>query len=412
MGTGRVGSEIQGDRPTIASMNTLSISAPGVEYDGAVESVDLGEWERELDCVVARIAPLFYRMESRRHGEQYLRGLLSPLARKNGWTIAEYVGEPEPKALQRLLNLSPWDADALLEVNREYAMENLADPGAILVADPTGFAKKGKKSVGVQRQYSGSLGRIDSCQIATFLAYVTSRRDRVLIDHRLYLPEKSWMDDPDRCAEAGVPAEVTFQTRPQQVQEMIQGALAADVRFAWFTADEEFGQNPGLCDYLEQQRLPYVMAIPKNTAFLDSAGTTHKIEAYTRRLSPSTWQRRACGIGSKGYRVYDWALADSAEPDHQYLIRRAIDDKELAFYRCYNPDQAGVGDLVHVVGARWPIEECFGAGKNETGLGNYQVRTWNAWHRHIAFAILAHTFLAVTASDARKSGCIPDEDRT
>lgn len=128
--------------PTITCVDTASASAPGIAYDDAVEPADLGEWERELDGVVARIAPLFYRSESKRHGEQYLRGLLSPLARKNGWTIAEYVGEPEPKALQRLLNLSPWDADALLAINREYAMENLADPGAILVADPTGFAKR------------------------------------------------------------------------------------------------------------------------------------------------------------------------------------------------------------------------------------------------------------------------------
>jgi SRSO17 transposase len=384
-------------------MTTILAGASDIMYDGAVESADLGEWERELDSVVARIGPLFYRSESKRHGEQYLRGLLSPLARKNGWTIAEHVGEPEPKALQRMLNLSPWNADGLLAINREYAMENFADAGAILVADPTGFAKKGRKSVGVQRQYSGTLGRIDNCQIATFLAYVTPRRDRVLIDHRLYLPEKSWMADPGRRAEAGVPAEVTFKTRPQQVREMIESALAAQVPFAWFTADEEFGQNPGLCAFLENERLPYVMGVPKNTTFPDTAGVTHEIEACARQLPPNTWQRRACGIGSKGYRVYDWALVDSAEPERQYLIRRAIDDKELAFYRCFNPNQAGVGELIHVVGARWPIEECFGAGKNETGLDNYQVRTWNAWHRHIAFSVLAHTFLAVTASKARKS---------
>jgi SRSO17 transposase len=166
--------------------------------------------------------------------------LLSPLERKNGWTIAEHAGEPEPKALQRFLNLSPWDADELLNLNREYAMEHLAAPGGILVADPTGFPKKGTHSVGVQRQYSGTLGRIDNCQIATFLAYVTPDRDRVLIDRRLYLPKESWMADPARCAAAGIPAEVTFATRPEQVIEMIQNTRAAGVPFAWFTADEEF----------------------------------------------------------------------------------------------------------------------------------------------------------------------------
>ena len=159
---------------------------------------------------------------SRKHARQYLRGLLAPIERKNGWTIAEHVGEHEPKALQRFLNLSPWSSDDLLELNREYVMEHFASPAGILVADPTGFAKKGGKSVGVQRQYSGTLGRVDNCQIATFLAYVTPDRDRVLIDRRLYLPEHSWMDDRDRCAEAGVPEDVTFQTRPQQVIDMIE----------------------------------------------------------------------------------------------------------------------------------------------------------------------------------------------
>ena len=375
---------------------------PGVVYDGAVTRADLDVWGSELESVFARMHPLFYRTEPRRHAEQYVRGLLAPLERKNGWTIAEYVGELEPKALQRFVNLSPWDVDALLVVNREYAMEQLADPGAILVADPTGFAKKGTKSVGVQRQYSGTLGRIDNCQIATFLCYVTPTRDRVLFDRRLYLPKKSWVADPARCAAAGVPADVGFATRPAQVIEMIKAARAAGVPFAWFTADEEFGQNPGLCDYLETHRIPYVMAVPKNTQFTDSTGRTVQFDELAARLRPNAWQRRACGIGTKGFRVYDWALSDSADPDHQYMIRRSISTGELAFYHCYNPNHAGFGELVHVAGARWPIEECFGSSKNEIGLDNYQVRTWDAWHRHITLAMLAHTFLAVTAHKTKK----------
>jgi SRSO17 transposase len=382
------------------------ISSPtsglAVVYDGAVTPADLGMWESELEGLFARLRPLFYRTESKKHAEQYVRGLLSPMARKNGWTIAEYVGELEPAALQRFLNLSPWDADALLGLNREYAMEHLASPAAILVADPTGFAKKGTKSVGVQRQYSGTLGRIDNCQIATFLAYVTPGRDRVLLDRRLYLPQESWVADPTRCAEAGVPPEVAFRTRPQQVREMIESALGVGVAFAWFTADEEFGQNPGLCDYLETSRIPYVMAVPKTTQFTDATGNTVQFDALAGRLPPNAWQRRSCGIGSKGFRVYDWALIDSDHPDHQYLIRRSLDDNELAFYRCHNPHHARLGELVHVAGARWPIEECFGSSKNEVGLDHYQVRTWDAWHRHVTLAMLAHTFLAVTAHKAKK----------
>jgi SRSO17 transposase len=385
-------------------MNSVSPSFPAVVYDGAVTRADVDRWESELEGVLARIRPLFYRTESKERAERYFRGLLSPIERKNGWTIAEHVGELEPKAMQRLLNLSPWYADALLDLNREYAMEHLAGPGGILVADPTGFAKKGTKSVGVQRQYSGTLGRIDNCQIATFLAYVTPERDRVLLDRRLYLPEKSWVADPSRCAEAGVPPGQVFKTRPQQVKEMIEDAVAAGVPFAWFTADEEFGQNPGLCDYLETSRIPYVMVVPKTTRFTDATGKTVQVDAFAGKLRRNSWQRRSCGIGSKGFRVYDWALTDSAEPDHQYMIRRSIDNGELAFYHCYNPHHAGFGELVHVAGARWPIEECFGSGKNEVGLDHYQVRTWDAWHRHITFAMLAHTFLAITAHEAKKGG--------
>jgi len=373
-------------------------------YDGAVSRVDVDVWESRLEGLLTRMRPLFYRTESKRHAEQYVRGLLSPLERKNGWTIAEHVGELEPKALQRFVNLSPWDADALLDVNREYAMEHLAAPGGILVADPTGFAKKGTYSVGVQRQYSGTLGRIDNCQIATFLCYVSPDRDRVLIDRRLYVPKESWIADPARCAAAGIPPDVVFKTRPEQVREMIEAARGAGVPFAWFTADEEFGQNPGLYDDLETHRIPYVMAVPKTTQVTDATGKTLRIDALAGRLAPNSWQRRSCGIGSKGFRVYDWALIDSDHPDHPYLIRRSINDKELAFYRCYNPHHAPVGELVHVAGARWPIEECFGSSKNETGLDHYQVRTWNAWHRHITLAMLAHTFLAITAHTTKKRG--------
>jgi len=349
-----------------------------VVYDGAVEPEDLVAWNSDLDGLFGRMRGLFYRTESRRHAEQYVRGLLAPLQRKNGWTMAEYVGELEPKALQRFLNLSPWNVDELLVLNRDYAMESLASPDAIMVADPTGFPKKGTKSVGVQRQYSGTMGRVDNCQIATFLAYVTPGRDRVLLDRRLYLPEQSWLGDPDRCAEAGVPEDISFRTRPQQVIDMIDSAIAAKVPFAWFTADEEFGQNPGLRDYLQAAGIGYVMAVPKNTTFLDTTGKEVKLQHLAPRLNHTKWQRRACGIGAKGFRVYDWAFLHSADPDHQYMIRRSMETGELAYYHCYNPRRAGFGELVNVAGARWPIEECFGSSKNEVGLDQYQVRKYDA----------------------------------
>lgn len=372
-------------------------------YDDAVTAADVHEWERDLTKLVGRISPLFSRVDSRRHAEQYLRGLLAPIPRKNGWTIAEYVGEREPKALQRFLNLTPWDADALLAVNRDYAMEAFSTDEGILVADPTGFAKKGRHSVGVQRQYSGTLGRIDNCQIATFLAYVTPGRDRVLIDRRLYLPEESWIADPQRCAAAGVPAEVEFTTRPEQVRDMIIDARAAGVRFSWFTADEEFGQSPGLRDFLETEHIRYVMAIGKNTVVTTREGATARIDTLSTRVKPTRWEQRACGIGTKGFRSYDWAFLPADTDDHSYMIRRSLDTGELAYYHCYTPGKpASKSDLVRVAGARWPIEECFAVGKSTIGLDNYQVRKYDAWHRHITLAMLAHTFLAVTAHTFKK----------
>jgi SRSO17 transposase len=370
--------------------------------DGAVTREDLAVWEEELRRLVARIEPLFYRTESRAHAERYLRGLLLPLERKNGWTIAEHTGEKEPKALQRFLNLTPWDADGLRDIVVKYAMENLADPGGVLIADPTGFAKKGTKSAGVQRQYSGTLGRIDNCQIGTFLAYANTAGDRVLVDRELYIPEKSWFGDRARCAEASIPEDVTFATRPQQVAVMIGRMRAAGLPFAWFTADEEFGQNPGLREYLEDEQIAYVMAVPKNTVFTGPAGEKTLISDIPARLKPNAWQRRACGIGAKGFRVYDWALLNSASRDHQYMVRRSIEDGELAFYHCYNPRHEGFGELVRTAGSRWPVEECFGAGKNEAGLDNYQVRLYHAWYRHITMSMLALAFLAVIRGAAKK----------
>jgi SRSO17 transposase len=197
---------------------------------------------------------------------------------------------------------------------------------------------------------------------------------------------------------------VSFKTRPQQVIEMIEAARGAGVAFGWFTADEEFGQNPGLRHHLETAGIAYVMAVPKTTLFADASGRTVELDQRARRLRRNAWQRRACGIGTKAFRVYDWTLLESDDPDHQYMIRRSIDDGELAFYHCHNPNHAGFGELVTVAGARWPIEECFGSGKNEVGLDNYQVRTYDAWHRHTTLAMLTHTFLAITAHKAKKRG--------
>lgn len=369
---------------------------------GAVTPEDLDAWDREFDDLVARIKPLFYRTDSRMHAEHYLRGLLAPLERKNGWTISEYSGEREPKAMQRFLNLTPWDEGKLRDVNLEYVAQHFYDPRATLIADPTGFAKKGRKSAGVQRQYSGTLGRIDNCQIATFLAYADSSGNRVLVDRELYIPEESWFGSPERCREAGIPEDAAFATRPQQVRAMIERTVTAGLPFAWFAADEEFGQNPGLREFLEQEKIAYVMAIPKSTMITDQDGHGKTVANLPPELREHDWQRRACGIGAKGFRVYEWALVNSRDPDIQYMIRRSAETGELAYYRCHNPRHEPFGEMVRVAGSRWPVEECFQAAKSEAGLDHYQVRLYRAWYRHATLAMLALTYLAVVRKTTEK----------
>jgi SRSO17 transposase len=377
------------------------VSARG-QVDDEVTAEDLEILDAEFEAVCARIEPLFYRPESRAHARAYLRGLLAPLEKKNGWTIAEYTGAPEPKRMQRFLNLTPWDADRLRDVLLVFAMERFADERAVLIADPTGFAKKGRKSAGVQRQYSGTLGRIDNCQIGTFLAYATPDGHRVLLDRELYLPEDSWAVDRERCREAGVPDEVPFRTRPQQVRLMVERALAAKVPFAWFLADEEFGQNPGLRAFLEERSLSYVMAVPKSTEVTDVAGRTARIDALVAALPERAFTRRACGIGAKGFRTYDWAVLNTPDAQRQFLVRRSLDGTELAYFHCFNPRRDPLGELVRAVGSRWPVEECFEAAKQEAGLDQYQVRKYDAWYRHITMALLALCLLAAMRQTLQK----------
>jgi SRSO17 transposase len=372
----------------------------------AVSQADLAVWDREFDALGERIIPLFYRPESQEHAVQYMRGLLSPLQRKNGWTIAEFAGEKEPKALQRFLNLTPWSADLMRDLVRDYSMERFADPRGVLIADPTGFAKKGSKSAGVQRQYSGTLGRVDNCQIGTFLAYANRRGDRVLIDRELYLPKDSWAVDFERRREAGIPDEVAFRTRPQQAQAMIERTVAAGVPFSWFTADEEFGQNRILRKFLEAEGIAYCMAVPKS-ADVNTAGITTNPDSPTRldnlasHLRPGDFSRRACGIGAKGFRTYDWAVI-AGQDGHQYVVRRTIADGGLDYFHCYNPRGESLSELVAVIGLRWPVEECFEAAKQQAGLDNYQVRKYDAWYRHITMAMLALAFLAAMARTPQK----------
>ena len=361
-------------------------------------------WSESFNELFAQVAGCFGNAAVRRHARAYLLGLLSHQERKNSWTLAEFAGDVSPDGLQRLLNFSPWDEDACRDALVRYVMRGLADPAAVLAVDETGFLKKGIMSAGVARMYTGTAGRVENCQVGVFLACVTPDGSRALIDRELYLPEK-WADDRDRCRRAGIGDEVAFATKPELAKTMIGRAVRAGVPFAWVTGDEVYGGNPGLRSWLQEQELPYVMAVACSEPVTVPAGT-RRADELAGLVPASGWQRLSCADGSKGPRLYDWALIQTADPGHCLMIRRSLHrnekgEIELAFFRCWSPRPATLPELAAVAGARWGIEDCFGEAKNEVGLDHYQVRKYHAWYRHITLAMLAHAFLAVAARPAR-----------
>jgi SRSO17 transposase len=377
-----------------------------------VDDEDLVAWVAGLDELFGRVAGRFHRTEPRRRARAYVRGLLAPLAGKNGWTLAEAAGDSTPDGMQRLLNAAAWDADGIRDDVRAYAVEHLGDRDGVLVVDETGFLKKGTRSAGVQRQYSGTAGRIENCQLGVFLAYATSK-GRTLIDRELYLP-KSWTEDPARCREAAVPEDVVFATKTTQARSMLARALDAGVPAAWVTADEAYGSDHKFRTWLEQQRIGYVVAVSRNQTIPAVAGTS-RADFLVAQAPEEAWKRRSCGDGAKGPRVFDWAVAslpayeDTTPPgwSRWLLVRRSLapnskGEHELAFYLCCAPTDNTDDDLIRVAGARWAVEDCFQTAKTDVGLDEYQVRRYDAWYRHITLAMLAHTYLAVTAAIAPK----------
>jgi SRSO17 transposase len=363
-----------------------------------VEVVDA--WESNLQDLFGWFAGRFSRVETRRRAFAYVRGLLAPLERKNGWTLAEHAGNRSPNGLQAMLQSPCWDPDEVRDDVRDWALAHLAHEDAVVVADETGFLKKGKMSAGVQRQYSGTAGRTENCQIGTFLAYA-SPCGRTLIDRELYLP-KSWTDDRDRCRAAAVPDEVAFATKPEQARMMLQRALDAGVLFSWFTADEAYGQNPGLRSWLEEADVSYVMATRKDQQVPSGLFTTSRVDQMIVKVPAGAWKRRSCGDGAHGPRVYDWVTVPIRRdfgPNRRgwVLARRSVSDPgEIAYYLCYGPRGTRLRELVRVAGARWSVEEAFQTSKNEVGLDHYQVRRYDAWYAHITLAMAAMAFLAVT----------------
>lgn len=371
------------------------------------------QWNQELELLHAQIAPRFRRAEPRRRSRAYLRALLSSCERKNGWQLAELLGETTPDGVQRLLNAADWDADTVRDDLRSYVVQHLAAPDAVLVVDATGFLKKGTKSVGVKRQYSETAGRVEHCQIGVFLCYA-SHHGAAFLDWALSLP-KAWARDQSRRQEAGVPETVAFATKPALATEMVLRALDAGVPCGWVTGDSIYGGDRTLRVTLEQRQQPFVLAVPANEPLWRDGPVYREAREIAADRSAAAWQRRSAGPGAKGPRWYAWAWqplgrlqlsAEERAQGHWLLIRRSLDDPtDLAYYVVFAPRATTTrATVIPVAGMRGTIESGFETAKSECGLDEYEVRKWDAWYRHITLALLAHAFRTVMRVQEAKKG--------
>jgi SRSO17 transposase len=374
---------------------------------GASIETTLELWASSLRDVKARMRPLFGDVRVASSANLFLDGLLGEERRKTGWMRAEAAGDPGPWRQQAVLGRSHWDAEALVAIVRDYVVENLADPHAVLVIDETGFLKQGKTSCGVGRQYTGSAGKITNCQIGVFATYV-SRHGHAFIDRRLYLP-KAWTDDPARMAAAHVPPGTAFATKPALARQMIERAIATDVAFAWVAADTVYGVGE-IETALRRAGKGYVLGVAGSHHFGswgDKPPVAGTVEDIAKGLDASAWKRLSAGEGTKGPRLHDWAYCELADMDageydetrsglwtRGLLIRRNIADGDLAFFTTWGPAGTGIETLVKVEGHRWAIEDSFETAKNELGLDHNETRSWHGWHRHVALVMLAFAMTA------------------
>jgi SRSO17 transposase len=355
------------------------------------------------------LRPHFAGPQAHRHAADYLQGLLADVERKNGWQLAEQAGYRHPRGIQRVLDRYAWDADGVRDDLRRYVVAELGEPDGILVVDETGFPKQGSHSVGVARQYSGTLGKIGNCQIGVFLGYVSSK-GHVALDRELFLPQ-AWSSDRPRCRRAGVPEDIEHQTKPQLAVQMLERALDGGVPTAWVTGDEVYGSDGTLRRRLEERGMGYVLAVRSNQAVTmwppyGSPNQTH-VTALAATVSVDAWQRLSCGDGAQGPRLYDWAwlplrpaLRDGWV--HSLLLRRHPQQPEdVAYYLVYAREPTTFAEVVQVAGARWSIDDLFKLAKGQVGLDHYEVRSWQGWYRHITLALLAFAVLTVAA---RKKG--------
>jgi len=400
---------------------------------------ELNEWGADFLRFCNRFANVFHRKEPRAQAIKYLRGLLSSAERKNSWQIAEVMGDSTPDASQRLLYKVDWSADAARDRLLEFTIEVFGEEDAIGVVDETGFIKRGQHSVGVKRQYSGTAGKIENCQIGTFLSYATTK-GHVFLDRRLYLPEE-WCNDPERRVQAKVPEDVVLQTKPEQAMAMLKYAWQAGVPMRWVAGDEVYGDSTKLRDLIAGSERLYVLAVQTATPvwterppvvepesqkrgrprtkvrLAEGAPAATTVQAVTASWSERRWQRLTVAEGEKGLITYDWACQRIVEardglpgPDGWLIARRSISKPtEIAYYLSNAPIDTPLLKLAQVASTRYTVEQCIEEAKGETGLDEYEVRYWHSWHRHITLSMMAHAWLASVRYQAteKKGGLNP-----
>ena len=400
--------------------------------------MDPAELDRLADRFVVltgRYGPLFGGWGGWERGEQYLRGLLvGGDERRNAENLAEHVDGATPRGLQRFLSEARWSADRVIERIQEDVALLLEEPDAVFVVDETGFTKQGTKSVGVARQYSGTMGKVGNCQIGVFLGYASSR-GHALIDARVYLPE-AWTDDPERCRAAGVPDEIGFMTKPALALAMLRQARArGHLQARWVTGDAVYGGNPEFRDAVDGDGLWYVLDVPIPTAICPVTGTApttalapgqsrHRddpgrpttVEALAAGLPAERWQTLTIGLGAQGPRMYQFAQHRVREiragvigREVTALFRRNPDGSELKQYLTNAPPGVPLLVLGQVASRRWTIETGFEQAKGEAGLDEYEVRGWLGWYHHIALALLASLFLLQLKQEVGGKSARPDD---
>lgn len=375
-----------------------------------VDEAEIQRWTDGLEEISARLGPHFARRDACQRARQYLQALLSPVERKNGWQLAEIAGDHTPYAMQHLLGRAVWAADQVRDVLHGYVVAHLGAAEGMLILDETSFPKKGSKSAGVSRQYCGSLGKRENCQVGVLLAYA-GPGGCAFLDRELYLP-KAWTEDRQRQQAAGIPDGVPFRTKPEIGRRRLERALDGGTPATWVLADEVYGGDSRLRTCVEARRCRYVLGVAANHSVW--VGWEHqRIDACIRGLDTSAWSRLSCGDGTKGPRVYDWARislhCSEAGWERWALCRRSVAEPEdLAYYQVFVPSQTPLEEIVRAAGSRWQIEEAIAEAKGEVGLDHYEVRSWQGWYRHITLALLAHASLVVTrataAPDAAKRG--------